>query len=159
MRNPMIKLGRLAGVLLASLFLSLVASTAGAQVANDRSVGVILTGVNEEGAHWAGTQWTPISGVLRKDAALRVADDALMEAVATKTMTPQEAGAAMKVRYVLMGGVTAGSHAFRFDLKLFDAKDGKQLWATVFQSDEDNIATVPTEIGGALIPALKAAAL
>ena len=47
MRNPMIKLGRLAGVLLASLFLSLVASTAGAQVANDRSVGVILTGVNE----------------------------------------------------------------------------------------------------------------
>lgn len=159
MRNPMIKLGRLAGVLLASLFLSLVASTAGAQVANDRSVGVLLVGVNEEGAHWAGTQWTPISEVLRKEAALRIADDALMEAVSGKTMTPQEAGAAMKVRYVLTGGVTAGSHAFRFDLKLFDAKDGKQLWATVFQSDEDNIATVPTEIGGALIPALKAAAL
>jgi hypothetical protein len=159
MRNLMIQLGRSAGVLLAALFVSLAASTAGAQVANDRSVGVLLVGVNEEGAHWAGTQWTPIAGVLRKDTALRVAEDPLMEAVSGKTMTPQEAGAAMKVRYVLTGGVTAGSHAFRFDLKLFDAKDGKQVWATVFQSDEDNIATVPTEIGGQHIPALKALTL
>ena len=43
-----------------------------------------------------------ISDALRKDAAIRVADKAVMEPLAgNKTITPQAAGAAMKVRYVL----------------------------------------------------------
>ncbi len=139
---------------------ALLAGPAFAQVATDRSVGVVLAGANDEGAHAADQYWGMISDALRKDAAIRIADKAVMEPLAgNKTITPQEAGAAMKVRYVLTGSVSAGSHAFKFDMKMFDAKDGKQLWATTFQSDEDNILIVPNEISGALIPVIKAAAL
>jgi hypothetical protein len=160
MHNSLIQLWRNVGaLLLATLFVSFAVTTAQAQVATDRSIGILLTGANDEGAHEAKTQWTPIAGVIRRDTSIRVAEDALMEANAGKTMTPQEAGALMKVRFVLAGAVTAGSHAFEFELKLFDARDGKQLWASTFLSDEDNIATVPTEIGGQLLPAIKAAAL
>lgn len=148
--------------LLALLFAAaptLLAGSAFAQVAADRSVGVVLQGANEEGAHAAEQYWGMIADALRKDPAIRVPEKATMEPLVGKKVTPQEAGAAMKVRFVLTGGVSAGSHAFKFELKMFDAKDGKQLWATTFQSDEDNILGVPVEVAGALIPALKAAAL
>lgn len=135
------------------------AAPAQAQVAADRSVGIVLNGANAEGGDTAATIWRSIAGSLRKDAAIRVAEDPLMEAVAGKTMTAQEAGAAMKVRYILSGGITAGSHAYKFELKLSDAKDGKQLWATNFLNDEDGILALPTEVAGALIPVIKAAAL
>ncbi|MBM3508157.1 MAG: hypothetical protein FJX64_10750 [Alphaproteobacteria bacterium] len=159
MRKPIPSILRAAGALLATLFVAFAVSSASAQVATDRSVGVFFTGANEEGAHEATTQWTPISRVIRREADIRVADDALMEAAAGKKMTPQEAAAALKVRFVLTGAITAGSHAFKFELKLFDGKDGKELWAATFLSDEDNIGTVPTEISGQLVPRLKAAAL
>jgi hypothetical protein len=148
--------------LLALLFAAtsgLLAGPAFAQVATDRSVGIMLAGANDEGAHAAEQYWGMIGDALAKDGSIRVADKAVMAPLVGKTMTPQEAGAAMKVRFVLTGAVSAGSHAFKFDLKMFDAKDGKQLWATTFQSDEDNILGVPVEVAGSLVPALKAAAL
>ena len=144
--------------LLALLFAAtsgLIAGPAFAQVAADRSVGVVLQGANTEGAHAAEQYWGMIADALRKDPAIRVPEKATMEPLVGKTITPQEAGAAMKVRFVLTGGVSAGSHAFKFELKMFDAKDGKQLWATTFQSDEDNILIAPTEIGSAAITQLK----
>jgi TolB-like protein len=148
--------------LLAATFATAAAFTAlpaHAQVAADRSVGIVLNGVNEEGGATANTIWRSIAAALRKDPAIRLAEDPAMEAVAGKTMTAQDAGAAMKVRYVLTGGVTAGSHAYKFELKLLDAKDGKQLWNTNFLNDEDGILALPTEVAGALIPVIKAAAL
>ncbi|MSP21127.1 MAG: hypothetical protein EXQ93_06380 [Alphaproteobacteria bacterium] len=144
---------------LAALALSFVVTTAQAQVATDRSVAVLLTGVNDEGVHAAATYWTNIAKAISKEATIRVADDASVEAFANKTLVPQEAAAALKVRFVIIGAVTAGDHNFKFDLKMFDGKDGKQVWASIFLSDEDNILIVPTEMGSAAITQLRALTL
>ena len=153
MRNPL-NLLRSAAVL-AAFALAFVASAAQAQVATDRSVAVILVGANDEGHTAATTYWTNIAKAVAKDAGIRVAADADVEKFIDKQPNPQEVGAALKVRYLLVGAVTAGDHNFKFEMKIFDAKDGKQLWASTFLSDEDNILIAPTEIGSAAITQLK----
>ena len=153
MRNPL-NLLRSAAVL-AALALAFVASAAQAQVATDRSVAVILVGANDEGHTAATTYWTNIAKAVAKDAGIRVAADADVEKFIDKQPNPQEVGAALKVRYLLVGAVTAGDHNFKFEMKIFDAKDGKQLWASTFLSDGDNILIAPTEIGSAAITQLK----
>ena len=63
--------------LLALLFAAtsaLLAGPAFAQVATDRSVGVILAGANDEGAHAADQYWSMVADALRKDGAVRVAE-------------------------------------------------------------------------------------
>lgn len=153
MRNPL-NLLRSAAVL-AALALAFVAPAAQAQVATDRSVAVILVGANDEGGTAASTYWTNIAKAIAKDAMVRVAADADVEKFIGKQPNVQEVGAALKVRYLLVGAVTAGDHNYKFDMKMFDAKDGKQVWASVFLSDEDNILIAPTEIGSAAVTQLR----
>jgi adenylate cyclase len=77
-----------------------------------------------------------------------------MYAYRDRSVTPQEVGQKLGVRYVLEGSVQKSGDRLRINANLIEASDARQLWAEQFDEDVSNIFEVQDKVLNRIISAL-----
>lgn len=63
-----------------------------------------------------------------------------------KSVTPQEVGRELGVRYILDGGIRKSGNRIRITVRLVDAKNGRQMWGERYDREMKDIFAVQDEI-------------